>query len=261
MAIRLVIFDWTGVVADFGAHGPAESLVRALAMRGMAVPMDEARAVADLSERDQPRALLGQYHLRVRWQQLHRRDWTDDDLTAIARDMTTLRRQSAGRHTGLSPGLRECVIALRERQVQIGLTINACRDAAALCLGAARSEGLLLKATACADDVPAGRPAPWMVFRVMERAGVYPPGDVARIAGSLTGIVEGINAGCRVGAVLASSALMGLTAAQFDALPDDERQRRLGSVRRQFLDAGAEFTADTLDQLPDAVAALPDRGR
>ena len=45
------------------------------------------------------------------------------------------------------------------------------RFAAAL----AKQQGYEPDANVCGDDVPAGRPAPWMIFRVMEQLDVYPP--------------------------------------------------------------------------------------
>jgi phosphonoacetaldehyde hydrolase len=40
---------------------------------------------------------------------------------------------------------------------------------------AAAHQGYAPEFTISANQVPAGRPAPWMIYRAMEQLGVYPP--------------------------------------------------------------------------------------
>jgi len=45
----------------------------------------------------------------------------------------------------------------------------------------------------CAEDVPQGRPAPWMIFRSMEALGVFPPAAVLNIGDTLPDVESGHN--------------------------------------------------------------------
>ncbi|WP_067183697.1 HAD family hydrolase [Microtetraspora niveoalba] len=67
------------------------------------------------------------------------------------------------------------------------------------------SGSVVIDAVACVDDVPAGRPAPYMIFRVMEATGVR---DVARVA--VAGdTVRDLQAGTNAGAGLVVGVLTG----------------------------------------------------
>ncbi|MCX6543888.1 MAG: HAD family hydrolase [Acidobacteria bacterium] len=53
----------------------------------------------------------------------------------------------------------------------------------------------LVDAVACGDEVPAGRPAPFMIFRAMERTGVADVGRVAVVGDTRLDLEAGANAG------------------------------------------------------------------
>ena len=48
----------------------------------------------------------------------------------------------------------------------------------------------------CSDEVPEGRPHPFMIEKLMERVNVTFPEDVAKIGDTRADIEEGLNAGC-----------------------------------------------------------------
>jgi ABC-type sugar transport system ATPase subunit len=100
------------------------------------------------------------------------------------------------------------------------------------------------------DDVPAGRPEPWMIFRVMEALRVYPPSSVVKVGDTLVDIEDGLNAGVWSVGVVDSSNLMGLTGEEFRALSDSERDERRAKVREAYRAAGAHAAVDTLAELP-----------
>jgi phosphonatase-like hydrolase len=53
----------------------------------------------------------------------------------------------------------------------------------------------LFDAVVCADDVPCGRPAPFMIFRSMERSGVEDVREVAVVGDTRLDLEAGLNAG------------------------------------------------------------------
>lgn len=46
------------------------------------------------------------------------------------------------------------------------------------------------------SDVPRGRPAPYMIFRIMERLGIFDVHQVMKVGDSPADMEEGFNAGC-----------------------------------------------------------------
>nr|WP_042194705.1 phosphonatase-like hydrolase [Kibdelosporangium sp. MJ126-NF4]CEL21489.1 phosphonoacetaldehyde hydrolase [Kibdelosporangium sp. MJ126-NF4]CTQ95944.1 phosphonoacetaldehyde hydrolase [Kibdelosporangium sp. MJ126-NF4] len=95
------------------------------------------------------------------------------------------------------PGVPETIGRLRASGVKVALTTGFDRDVTTSILSTLKWEDRV-DAVVCTDDVPAGRPAPYMIFRAMEATGVV---DVSRVlvAGDTTRDLEaGTNAGARM---------------------------------------------------------------
>jgi phosphonatase-like hydrolase len=93
------------------------------------------------------------------------------------------------------PGVPELFASLRAEGVKIALTTGFDREITSSVLERVGWDDDVIDAVVCADDVPAGRPAPYMVFRAMELTGVT---DVSRVlVGGDTplDIGAGVNAG------------------------------------------------------------------
>src|SRR5262249_44028154 len=94
----------------------------------------------------------------------------------------------------------DTVTELRKRGIKIGTTTGYFRQAAEVVFAEARAQGYEPDLNVLPDDVPAGRPYPWMIFRLMEELEVYPPAAVVKIGDTIHDIYEGLNAGAwRVG--------------------------------------------------------------
>jgi phosphonoacetaldehyde hydrolase len=102
----------------------------------------------------------------------------------------------------------------------------------------------------CAEEVSAGRPAPWMIFRIMEALGVYPPSAVMKVGDTVPDVGEGLAAGAWSVGIVRSSSEVGCTAREWDALPQTEQHRRSARCRAKLLAAGAHAAVDTLAELP-----------
>lgn len=81
------------------------------------------------------------------------------------------------------PGVEETIAQLRGRGIKVALTTGFDRTVAepllaSLDWGTAPENRVVLDAIITTDDVSAGRPAPYMIFRAMERCGVT---DVTRV--------------------------------------------------------------------------------
>lgn len=77
------------------------------------------------------------------------------------------------------PGVPDALADLRAAGIRIALTTGFDREIVDSLLPALGWEGdSVVDAVVCGSDVPAGRPAPYMIFRAMEQLGVT---DVARV--------------------------------------------------------------------------------
>ena len=248
--IRLVIFDWAGTTVDHGSRAPLMPYIRALAGRGVAITPEEARGPMGLDKKDHLRALLHLPEVSRRWRGRHGRDATEDDLDGLYDDFIRLQLEVIDAFGGLVPGLLDVIGALRHRGIAIGATTGYFRAAAERVYRAAAAQGYRPDHCVCAEEVPVGRPAPWMVFRIMEALGHYPPAAVVKVGDTVPDIGEGLSAGAWSVGVLRSSSDVGCSDEEWDALPRAEQARRLACCREKLLAAGAHAVVETLAELP-----------
>jgi phosphonoacetaldehyde hydrolase len=257
--IQLVVLDWAGTAIDFGCFAPVSAFVDAFARHGVAVSARVARGPMGLHKKDHIRELLRVPDIAGRWRERHGRDWTEADVESVFQAFVPLQLEVLDWHCDLIPELLPCVAELRRRGVRIGTTTGYFRDAARRVFAAARRQGYHPDTDRCPEDVPAGRPAPWMIFSIMQELGVYPPSAVVKVGDTAADMAEGRNSGAWAVGVLHSSSEVGCTADELAALPAAERQARLDAARRVLTGAGAHAVVETLAQLPALLVTLEGR--
>lgn len=257
--IQLVVLDWAGTTVDFGCFAPVASFVAALARNGVEATDKQVRGPMGMAKRDHLRALLELPDLASQWKEHHRRGWYEADIERIYReDYVPLQINAIARHDRLVPGLPPVVEALRARGLKIATTTGYFREAADRVFASATAQGYARDLDVLPDEVPAGRPAPWMIFRAMQALGVYPPRAVVKVGDTPADVAEGVNAGAWSVGVVTSSSEVGLSEADWEALPDSRRREISEEVRARFEAAGAHAVVETLADLP---ALVDDLGR
>ena len=95
-------------------------------------------------------------------------------------------------------GVPEALAALRAAGTKVALTTGFSRDVVDPLLAGLGWDQGVVDAVICSDDVPAGRPAPFMVFRAMERVGVTDVRRVLVAGDTAADLQSGTNAGAAV---------------------------------------------------------------
>lgn len=257
--VRLVIFDWAGTTVDHGCQAPVMPFVRALAGRGVEITLEETRRPMGLQKKDHLRALLKLPDVSRHWRERHGSEATENDIDDLYRHFMQLQMEVIDDYTRLVPGLLDVVDVLRRRGIAIGASTGYFRAAAQRVYRAAEAQGYRPDHCVCAEEVPAGRPAPWMIFRIMEALGHFPPAVVAKVGDTEPDIGEGLAAGAWSIGVLRSSSYVGCTEEEWDALPPAEQVCRVASCREKLLAAGAHAVMETLAELPAVLDDLDAR--
>lgn len=255
-AIRLVVLDWAGTVIDHGCLAPAGAFVLSFASKGVGVTLAEARAPMGLHKKDHLRAMLRTNSVAAKWLEAVRREWDEQDVNELYRDVTPRQVEAAARYSELIDGTAEAVRVLRASGVKVAGTTGYFHEAARVVSEAAQRQGYVPDFNICADDVPAGRPAPWMIFRAMEALGVYPPHAVLKLGDTVIDIEDGRNAGCWSAGVLDTSNEVGLSAAEFAALSEAEKDAHRERVSARYRAAGAHAAITSVMELPALVAEV-----
>ncbi|WP_436494755.1 phosphonatase-like hydrolase [Actinokineospora sp. HUAS TT18] len=105
----------------------------------------------------------------------------------------------------LLPGVADALGKLRANGVKVALTTGFDRGVTDSLLAVVGVDDTVVDAVICVDDVPAGRPAPYMIFRAMERTGVR---DVSRVL-TAGDTVRDLEAGTNAGAGMVVGVLSG----------------------------------------------------
>lgn len=248
--IQLVVLDLAGTVLDFGCQAPSGAFVEAFRQCHVTVSTAEARQPMGLHKKDHLRAMLQVTEIGERWKQHYQRDWTENDVQQMYEMVTPMQVAAVKVHRQLIPGAVACYQGLRELGIKIAVSTGYFTEAAELCYEALRSQGFTPDFAICADDVPAGRPAPWMIFRAMEALNVYPPSAVLKVGDTIIDIADGRNAGTWSLGVVDSSNEMGLSFAEFEALSEPERKQRREGVAMRYQQAQAHGVIEGIGNLP-----------
>ena len=97
--------------------------------------------------------------------------------------------------TRVIPGVPEAIAKLRERGIKVGSTTGYSRFMIPQLLAKAAVQGYVPDAIVCADEVPAGRPAPFMALEALKQMCISPVWACVKVGDTLADIGEGLNAG------------------------------------------------------------------
>lgn len=123
------------------------------------------------------------------------------DDAAVERAYVTFRDLLAERYRQRPPapipGVPEALAKLRADGVRVALTTGFARDVAEPLLATLGwvVGGDLVDAVVCVDEVAAGRPAPYLIFRAMERTGVVAVDRVLAAGDTIVDLQAATNAG------------------------------------------------------------------
>jgi phosphonoacetaldehyde hydrolase len=257
--VRAVIFDWAGTTVDHGSLAPVDAFIELFRRHGVTVSADEARRPMGSYKKDHVRLILAMGPVTEQWRRLRGRAPSPEDVEQLYREFIPLQKEVIGRHAEVIPGVAETLGWLRKHGIAIGSTTGYTREMMTLLLPQAATAGFSPESTVCADEVPAGRPAPWMAITSAMQLGVYPMEACLKVGDTLVDIAEGLNAGMWTAGVTKTGNELGLTRAEVEALPGSGLASRLQSASDRLLQAGAHYTVEEVAQLPAIVVNIGER--
>ena len=186
--IELVVLDMAGTTVD--EHGIVyRALEDAVTVTGASVDATDLQTWMGADKTEAIAALLELGGVKA-----------DPDL--VARQFDHFRALLAQRYAAnppvALPGVEDALLILKSRGIKIGLTTGFSRDIATPILetlGWAIGAGQLLDAVVTSDEVAAGRPAPYMIHRVMEATGVHDVRSVVAGGDTVVDLLAARNAG------------------------------------------------------------------
>ena len=183
-AIELVVLDMAGTtVKDDGQV--AEAFTAALVEHGIPVSPEAIRSLRGASKRV---AILGLLPGGANQAERAERVYASFREHLAQRYANTVRAV---------PGAEETMAWLRGRGIRVALNTGFDRDTTQMLLVALGWTDGVVDAVVCGDEVPQGRPAPYLIFRCMEATGAASVHRVASVGDTILDLRAGHNAAVR----------------------------------------------------------------
>jgi phosphonoacetaldehyde hydrolase len=258
LRIRAIMLDWAGTTVDYGSVAPVIALQTLFAQHGIALSAEEARSGMGLLKRDHIRATLAVPRVRAEWAANTGRKPGEAEVRALFEEFGPVQIKIVAEHSHLIAGVAATVREWQSRGIRIGSSTGYTREMLEPVLEQAAREGYVPDASVCPDEVPAGRPAPWMMMKNAELLGVCPPRACVKIGDTVVDIEEGRNAGMWTIGVTRTGNLIGLEQPEWEQLPEAEKHSRLARATQTLRDAGADFVVEDLASCEEALATIED---
>jgi phosphonoacetaldehyde hydrolase len=257
--VRAVILDWAGTAVDYGSFAPTAVFLRLFESRGVTITAEDARAGMGLMKKDHLRAILARPAVTEAWRAVHGSHASAEGVESLFESFVSLQTSVLAEYADPIPGLLEVVEDLRSRGIKIGSTTGYLSAMMAVLGPEAARRGYAPDCIVCPDQVPGGRPAPWMCYRNAMELGIYPNEAIVKVGDTLVDIEEGLNAGMWSVGLSMTGNLLGLSRRDVDALAEPERCAARARVAGQLYAAGAHEVIDGIWDLSLVLGRIEER--
>jgi phosphonoacetaldehyde hydrolase len=242
--LKAAILDWAGTTVDYGSFAPTAVFLKVFERQGVPITIEQARTPMGLMKRDHLRAIAQMRPVAHRWQEVHARPCTDDDIEAMFQEFVPLQIACLTEYADLIPGTLETMAEFRKQGLKIGSTTGYTREMMQILVPEVEKRGYKPDACVCPTDAPAGRPYPWMCYQNAIQLQIYPMAAMVKIGDTLPDIEEGLNAGMWTIGLALSGNELGLTAPEVAALPAQILNAKREQISSRMYQAGAHYVVD-----------------
>jgi phosphonatase-like hydrolase len=188
---KLVVFDMAGTtVVDKGSV--SDAFIQAFRSHALDIPSEEVHKVMGYRKVDAIRILLERYYPNRK-----------DEYPALIQAIHHTFEQSmvdfylADNTLSPLPGAEELFKHFKLMGIKTALNTGFTRKITDAILTRLNWKDISpVDAVICSDEVPEGRPAPFMIQELMRQCGVTDPGNVVKVGDTEVDILEGRNAHC-----------------------------------------------------------------
>jgi phosphonoacetaldehyde hydrolase len=249
--IRAVFFDWAGTVVDHGSVAPVKALEDIFVAHGVPVARPLVRRYMGLAKKDHIRKLLEEPEVAAHWLAAHADPAAESDVERLYAKFEPQMMALLAGYSEVISGAVETAESLRARGVKIAGTTGYTRPMLEQLQELAAAQGYRTDASLTPEDVGAGRPYPWMCFKLAIDLRIYPLAACVKIGDTESDIQEGRNAGMWTIGLTRSGNSVGLTEAEWSRLDGPEQVRLIAAADEELRLAGAHYTAESVaDVLP-----------
>ncbi len=248
--VKAVVLDWAGTAVDYGSFAPTAVFLRLFESRGVTISPSDARSGMGLMKKDHLRAILARPAVAMAWQAARGAPATENDIEDLFENFIPMQVAILADYAEPIPGLLDVLRELRSRGIKIGSTTGYLRSMMDILAPEAARRGYSPDCIICPDEVPAGRPYPWMCYQNAIQLGVYPMEALVKVGDTVPDIEEGLNAGMWSVGISLTGNLLGLREAEVNALDESQREAARREAESHLYRAGAHSVVNGIWGLP-----------
>ena len=257
--INLVIFDWAGTTVDYGCFAPVKVFLEIFREKGVEVTLDEARAPMGLLKIDHIKAMISGERVSRLWHEKFGRAWNMDDVNELYMNFEKKLFAILANYTEPVPHCLETVKKLREMGLKIGSTTGYTQEMMDIVVPGAKEKGYSPDFYITPSSVPAGRPAPYMIYQNMITLKEWDTDCVIKVGDTISDIREGRNAKVWTIGLLKGSSELGLTEEEVNTLPKEELEEKMNKVAMKMLASGAHLVIEDISKVPMAIEIINEK--
>ncbi|MBM7599679.1 phosphonoacetaldehyde hydrolase [Virgibacillus halotolerans] len=254
--VEAVIFDWAGTIVDYGCFAPLDVFIEIFEKRGIKVKPEEAREPMGLQKRQHIKEMCHMDRIANLWKDKFGSFPDDGDIDDLYADFEPMLFSILPNYCDPVPGAVELVNRLKEKGIKIGSTTGYTAEMMAIVAPEAKKRGYVPDGIVTAEDVPSGRPFPWMCYQNAMNLGVYPMKHIIKVGDTISDINEGVNAGCWTVGVIKGSSELGLKESEVNTLDPKIVTNKMDKVSKKFKEAGAHFVINSIGEVDQLIPKI-----
>jgi len=271
MIVKGCIFDLGGTIVDRYSFTPLLCLQRAFKGQRINIPLSMIRKDMGLSKEDHIHKLLEEKEVQKQWINKYRQRPTKADRLSLFSDFQFMQERETKLNMKVLPHTAKCISRLKKDNIVTGVTTGFDSEQMDRIKWLLESENIFLDSyvsSTCLDK-PA-RPEPHMIFENMKRLNLDDPRRIIKIDDTVSGIQEGLNAGCWTVAVCRWSSNMNVDSVKDMDILDNfnadnnytenyyQLRERINKCRQIMASSGAHYVINTLYELQNVIDDIND---
>jgi phosphonoacetaldehyde hydrolase len=167
-------------------------------------------------------------------------------------------------YSTLIPGTAKTIDTLKKKyNLKIGSTTGFTKVMVDVLLDNAKKQGYVPDSSVAGDEVGNNmgfRPAPFMIYQNLENLGIFPIQSVVKVDDTVSGVGEGINAGCWTVGIYGLSNYTNInTLEEWDKLSSIEKEERRKNSKAKLMSSNAHYVIETINELPYVIEDINER--
>jgi len=257
--VKAVILDWAGTAVDYGSFAPTAVFLKLFESQGVKISAEDARSGMGLMKKDHLQTIFKQPGVAQAWLDEHGKPVSESDIDLLFNNFVPMQIAVLQDYADPIPGLMDVLKELRERKIKIGSTTGYTRMMMDVLTPVASQKGFTPDSIVCPDEVPAGRPYPWMCYQNAIRMDVFPMQAMVKVGDTIIDMEEGANAGMWTVGLTLTGNLLGKTEAEVKSMSEGELDEVRKKIEPQLFDAGAHYVVDGIWALPEVIKDIESR--